>query len=523
MASPQKIPARLDAIVIGAGHNGLTAAAYLARAGKSVLVVEACEHIGGMSGTGALAKGYQVSTCAHLLYGLHPRIIRDLNLYRNGLQYSERRIPTIGLHEDGDHLVLANDVWHDRASIGRHSKLDADAFGSFQKRLSRLAWSLHAFLMQPPPVSAADTRPIAGAVRRLGEDAGALQRMAFASVAEVLETAFDSATVRGTLAADAVLGGSLGPREPGTMMPWLYRQTGECSGVKGAVGHPRGGMGAVGEALWAVAREMGATLRTGARVSQVIVENGAAAGVVLDGGEEIRAPLIFSSLDPRTTFLTLIGAEQFDTEFSRTLRHWRSEGRAAKINLALDGMPDFKGVEKAYLNGRFLIAPDLDHLENAAVPAKYGELTEFPMIEAVMPSVHDPTLAPEGGHVLSAVVQFVPFAPEGGWDQHRDWLKDLVIGRLAAFAPELPGRVVAAQVLTPADLDARYGCAGGHWHHGELTFDQLGPLRPDPHILRGTGPVRGLFLCGAGAHPGGGVTGVPGYNAVRLALELEAA
>lgn len=233
MASTKNIPARLDAIVIGAGHNGLTAAAYLARAGQSVLVVEARDHIGGMSGTDTLAKGYQISACAHLLYGLHPRIIRDLNLYRNGLQYSERRIPTIGLHDEGDHLVLANDVWHDRASIGHHSKLDADAYGSFQKRLSRLAWSLQAFLMQPPPASAADTRPIAGAVRRLGDDAGALQRMAFSSAADIVETTFESDIVRGTLAADAILGGSLGPREPGTMMPWLYRQMGECSGVKG--------------------------------------------------------------------------------------------------------------------------------------------------------------------------------------------------------------------------------------------------------------------------------------------------
>lgn len=264
-------------------------------------------------------------------------------------------------------------------------------------------------------------------------------------------------------------------------------------------------------------------MQTGAKVAQILVEDGAAAGIVLKDGEEIRAPLVFSSLDPRKTFLELIGAQHFETEFNHTLRQWRSEGRAAKVNLALDGLPEFKGVDKPYLNGRFLIAPDLDHLENAAVPAKYGDLTEFPVIEAVMPSVHDPTLAPEGGHVLSAVVQFVPYAPHGGWEAHRERLKDLVIGRLAAFAPGLPDRIVAAQVLTPPDLEAEYGCSGGHWHHGELAFDQIGPLRPDPLALRGAGPVRGLYLCGAGAHPGGGVTGVPGYNAVRLALEQEAA
>ncbi|MFP3942799.1 MAG: phytoene desaturase family protein [Alphaproteobacteria bacterium] len=512
---------RFDAIVIGAGHNGLTAAAYLARAGRSVLVVEARDQIGGMSGTGEIAKGFQASTCAHLLYGLHPRIVRDLNLYRNGLQYSERRIPTIGLHEEGDHLVLANDVWHDRASIGRHSKLDADAYASFQKRMIRLAWSLQSFLLQPPPVAAAETRPVAGAVRRLGEDGGALQRMAFASAADVVESAFESDIVRGTLAADAVMGGALGPREPGTMLPWLYRLMGECSGVKGAVGHPRGGMGAVCEALWASAREKGAALRMGARVARILVERDAVTGIVLEDGEEVRAPVILSSLDPRRTFLDLVGAEQFDSEFTGALRQWRSEGRAAKINLALDGMPGFKGIDKAYLNGRFLIAPDLDHLENAAVPAKYGEFTEFPVIEAVIPSVHDGTLAPEGCHVLSAVMQFVPFAPAGGWDAHRDWLKNLVIGRLAAFAPDLPDRVLGAQVFTPADLEAEYGCSGGHWHHGELAFDQFGPLRPDPQVLRGAGPIRNLYLCGAGAHPGGGVTGAPGYNAARLALEME--
>jgi phytoene dehydrogenase-like protein len=347
-----------------------------------------------------------------------------------------------------------------------------------------------------------------------------LLRIGGMCVQDLLDEYFDSSLLKGALAHDAVLGTNLGPRSPGTVFTLLYRLAAEGGqGPGGSICLPRGGLGALSEALAKAAIAAGVVIRTGTAVERILVRDDRVAGVTLESGAPVLAPCVVSSADPQTTFLRLLGAEYLDAGFVRKVRHLRTRGLAAKLHLALHRLPRFTGVSAAALRGRLLIAPTLQYMERAFNHSKYDELSAAPILEIVVPTVTDPGLAPPGQHVLSAIVQYIPYRlAAGSWEREKPRLTSLLIDLLEQYAPGLRDCVRAAQVLTPADIEQEFRITGGHWHHAELALDQFLMVRPVPGAAQYATPVAGLFLCGAGAHPGGGVMGLAGRNAARRIL-----
>lgn len=518
-----------DAIIIGGGHNGLVCAAYLGKAGKRCLVLEAADQVGGAARNSEIAPGFTVSACAHILHLLHPRVIADLDLARHGLVLAASDLPTVALAQDGPPLVLSSDAETTAEALRAHSAADAARYPDFSRQLARFAGALQPFLGKTPPRLAKDgwrnrldLLSLGWQVRKLGrDDMREFLRVVAMNVFDLVEDEFESNLLKGALGFDAVLGTHLGPRSPNSVLTLLYRLAGEVEGRRGALALPRGGMGAVTQALRSAAETAGAEVRTGAPVQRIVVEGDRAKGVVLETGETIASACVVSNADPKRTFLDLLGAEHLDTGFVRRVGNIRMRGNAAKINLALDGLPDFPGLDINQQGGRLLIAPSLDYVEQAFNPAKYGEYSDEPTIEITLPSLTDPSLAPNGKHVLSAVAQYAPYRLKEGWDTARDSFADKVVARIADHAPDLPGKILARQVLTPLDLERDFRMTGGHWHHGELAIDQMFLLRPLPGATQYKTPLPGLYLCGAGAHPGGGVMGAAGMNAARQVLALE--
>jgi phytoene dehydrogenase-like protein len=515
--------ASYDVVVIGAGHNGLACAAFLARAGRRVRVVEAAEEPGGAARNAEIAPGYTAPACAHILHLLHPQVRRTLQLDKHGLKLAARALTTVALGPDGRHLSLSGPT-----ATGAVSEDDARAHAGLHNRLARMARALHPFLGRTPPRLGGgwqDRRTLARlglSLRLLGRaDMRDFLRIVNMNVADLLDDTLSGDLLKGALAFDAVLGSNFGARSPGSVLTWLYRLAGEAKGSGEGLALPAGGMGAVTRALAASARAAGTEITTGARVRRIVVERDRAAGVELASGEILSAGSVASSADPKTTFLDLAGPEHLDTGFLRRVRNIRMNGLAAKMNLALDGLPEFAGLDQAALGGRLVIAPDIGYVERAFDHAKYGEFSSEPVVEITIPTLHDTSLAPDGGHVLSAVVQYAPYDLKGGWNDKREAFADRVVETLARVAPDLPDRIVARQLLTPADIEREVGATGGHWHHGDLAVDQMLMLRPVPGWAQYAAPLPGLYLCGAGAHPGGGVTGIPGMNAARRILAAE--
>ncbi len=506
-----------DCIVVGGGHNGLTCAAYLARGGRSVLVLEAAVQVGGAAVTREFAPGFRVSACAHLLQA-PATVLKELRLSAHGLKLAPGALPTLAL-ADGAHLLL-----DEPAAWPADSVRDAGAYGAYRARLARLATALRPLLSVPPPrlvtpswSERATLGGLALRLRALGRrDLRELLRIGGMCVQDLLDEHFDSAALKGALAFDAVLGTNFGPRSPGTVFTLLYRLA--ASGG-GALAQPLGGLGALSEALAGAARAAGAEIRTAAAVRRILVREDRAVGVVLESGEELAAGCVISSADPKTTFLGLLGTEHLDTGFVRRIAHLRTRGLAAKVHLALDGLPQFTGVAPAALAGRLLVAPSAEYLERAFNHAKYREYSAAPMLEITVPTLADPALAPPGGHVLSVIAQYAPYDLAGGWEAGRQRFTDLVIDTLEHFAPGLRARVRGAQLLAPPDIEREFRISGGHWHHAELALDQFFMLRPAPGASAYRAPVGGLFLCGAGCHPGGGVLGLAGRNAARQVLK----
>jgi phytoene dehydrogenase-like protein len=524
----QSSPARYDFIVVGAGHNGLVCAATLARAGRRVLVVEAQSQVGGAAGTREFAPGFRVSSCAHLLHLMPAEMIRGLQLEAHGLEFAAQGMPTTALRPGGPPLkVTEAGVRGGDAGAGHPAGGDADAYAAYTRRMRRFAGALAPLLGKAPPRLGtdewSDRWALLGAgwqIRKLGRrDMRELLRIGGMNVFDLLEEQFDSDALKGALGFDAVLGTNFGPRSPGTVLTLLYRMAAETACGEAALSQPKGGMGAVCDALAKSAAALGATIRTASPVARILVAADRAAGVELESGERIEAAAVVSSADPKTTFLKLLGAKYLDTGFVRRVRHIRARGLAAKLHLALDRAPQFTGVDVASAKGRLILAPSLNYLERAYNHAKYGEYSVAPAMEITVPTLNEPGLAPSGKHVLSAIVQYAPYALKAGWQDERQRFTRLCLDVLEAAAPGLRDSVLHADLLTPLDIEREFRIEGGHWHHGELAFDQFFMVRPVPGAAQHGTPMPGLYLCGAGCHPGGGVMGTPGRNAAQRVLK----
>jgi phytoene dehydrogenase-like protein len=512
--------ASYDCIVIGAGHNGLVCAAKLARAGRKVLVLEASGHLGGAARTREFLPGFRVSAGAHLLHLMPRELVRDLQLEAHGLRFAARGLPSTALGVGGAAIELG------AVPAGDLAATDVRAHADYAARMSRYAAALAPLLARIPPRLGTDRWSdrlsllrLGWQIRRLGRrDMRELLRIVGMNVHDLLEEHFESPLLKGALGFDAVLGTNFGPRSPGTVLTLLYRLAAESAAGGEGYAQPVGGLGAVSVALAEAARTAGAQILTGTVVAGILVEADRAVGVRLRGGEIFSAPVVISGADPKTTFLGLLGAAHLDTDFVRRVVHLRSQGLAAKLHLALGELPVFTGVDPARLRGRLLIAPSLQHLERAYNHSKYGEYSAAPALEITVPTCNDPGLAPGGRHVLSAIIQYAPYALKGGWESQRQGFLELALDTLERHAPGLRRSLLGAELLTPPDMESEFRISGGHWHHGELAFDQFFMVRPVPGATQHRTPLEGLFLCGAGCHPGGGVMGVAGRNAAAQVL-----
>jgi phytoene dehydrogenase-like protein len=512
---------RYDCLVIGGGHNGLVCAAMLARGGRSVLVLEAASQVGGAALTREFAPGFRVSAGAHLLHLMPAELLRELQLESHGLEWAAQGMATTALVPGGTGISLTPEGVEQGLSGA-----DAQSYAAYTARMRRFAAALvPMFSRVPPRLGTAGWAErlallrIGWQIRRLGRrDMRELLRIGGMNVYDLLEENFESAALKGALGFDAVLGANFGPRSPGTVLTLLYRLAAESAAGAAGLSQPKGGMGALCNALAKAAAAAGATIRTGAPVAGILVDGDRASGVVLESGENIRAQNVISSADPKTTFLRLLGPRHLDTGFVRRVKHIRSRGLAAKLHLALNRAPTFSGAPAASLRGRLLIAPSLQHVEHAYNHAKYGEFSAAPVMEITVPSINDPTLAPPGQHVLSAIVQYAPYALKEGWERGRQRFTDTALDALERFSPGLRGSVIGSELLTAADMEREFRISGGHWHHGDLAFDQFLMVRPVPGAAQYRTPLEGLFLCGAGCHPGGGVMGIAGRNAARQVL-----
>jgi phytoene dehydrogenase-like protein len=515
-----------DAIVIGGGHNGLVTAAYLAKGGLRTIVLEANAETGGAAATREFAPGYRVSPVAHLLHALHPKVVRDLRLNRHGLRSSLRRVGTSALLANGARVDITQDRAATAVSIAHVSPADGAAYAPVMARLTRLAGALGGFLLKTPPSPMLPANDLAAKLslgafalqlRMLGrKDMLELTRILTMNVADLATDFFESDAIRGLLAFDATLGVYLGPRSPNTVFNLLYRLSSFARHGIGAFYLPMGGMGSLAEALTRSAKAAGVEIRTGAKVDHLLIEHDSAAGVVLADGDEIRAPIVASSADPQATLLKLVQPGNLDAQFLKRIRHLRMNGCVAKVHLALDGLPE----SWAKSAGRMVVAPGIDHVERAFDCAKYGRVADRPALEIVIPSLSDPALAPQGKHVASILFQYAPYKLRTtSNDEARLQVGERALALLADHAPDLAGRVVAQEVLTPQDIESQFGMSGGQWHHGEVTLDQMFFLRPAAQFQRYRMPIPGLWLCGAGAHPGGNLSGAPGANAAREILK----
>jgi len=515
-----------DAIVIGGGHNGLTTAAYLAKAGRKVLVLERRHVLGGAAVSEEIYPGFTYTVCSYVVSLLRPEIIRDLNLAKHGLHIlplDSAFTPMPG----GNYIATWSDSASTREEIKRHSSRDADAYTEFNQMMYLIGYAVKPILgMVPPDI----TRPTLDDVRNLLElrkhlfglgekNFYALAKLMTMSVADFVDEWYETDVLKALTSINGIIGTMLGPRSPGTAYVLLHHYMGELDGAFTAWGFQKGGTGGVSNAIASAARSFGAELRCQSPVAQVIVKNEQAVGVALESGEEIYARVVVSGVDPKRTFLKLLDPKTLPTDLVDSIRKFKFRGSSGKVNLALDGLPKFTSMpDPALLQGMIEICPSLDFVERAYDDAKYGEFSRRPYCDVLLPSLLDPTMAPPGKHVMSVFVQYAPYHLNGGWTpEKREAFGDAVVNVISEFAPNLKDLILHRQVLTPWDLEQEFGLTEGNIFHGELTLDQLFFLRPAPGYARYRTPIRNYYQCGSGTHPGGGITGAPGRLA---ALEI---
>jgi phytoene dehydrogenase-like protein len=515
-------------VIVGGGHNGLVCAAYLARAGRKVLVLERRERVGGAAMTEEVFPGFRFSVFSYVVSLLRPEIIRELELPRHGLHILPLE-STLTPLPDGNYLAQWNDHDQNRRELARHSLRDAEAYDEFGLMLHQMARAIKPLLRMPPPDPAALSLGELFGMKRLAEHFRALGAPRFSmltklltmSSADFLDEWFETEALKATKSASGIIGTLLGPRSPGTAYVLLHHYMGELDGVFRAWGFAKGGNGSVSAAIAASARAAGAEIRTSSPVSKVLLRGRRAIGVVLENGDEIRAKLVVSNADPRRTFLGLVGEQSLPGEFVESIRRFRFRGSSAKVNLALGELPDFTCMpgRGAHLRGAVSISPSVEYLERAYDDAKYGEISRRPYMDIVIPSMLDPEMAPPGKHVMSIFVQYAPYHVNGGWtDARRDALGDAVVDTLSQYAPNLKGAILHRQVVTPADIERVVGLTEGNIFQGELSLQQMFFLRPVPAWAKYRTPIAGLYQCGSGTHPGGGVMGASGRNAAAAIL-----
>jgi len=520
-----------DVAVVGAGHNGLVTAAYLARAGLRVVVLERRTLVGGACVTEEVWPGYRVSTAAYLCGLLQPRIVRDLELERFGYAIQPKDPAFFSPFPDGRSLFIWADEQRTVEAIAAFSRADAERYPEYDAFLQRLARFVAPWLLRTPPdpvrrrwVDLVSLGRLAAQTLRLPPRTLAQAiRLVTQSARDFLDAWFDSPHLKAALATDGVIGARGGPSTPGTAYILFHHCMGFAAGKPGLWGFVRGGMGALAAALAASARRHGAVIRTDADVAQILLRDGRAAGVVLATGEEVPARTVVSNADPQRTLLRLVPAAALDEEFRREVAAIRMSGVSMKVHLALDGLPDFTAFPGSTLGpqhrGTIHIGPTMDYIDRAWDDARAGIPSREPFLEVTIPTAYDPTLAPARRHILSIFVQYAPYAlAAGSWETMGETFADRVIATLAAYAPNLPGLIRHRHVVTPLDLERDFGLTGGDIFHGEMTPDRLFFLRPVPGWAQYRTPVPGLYLCGSGTHPGGGITGAPGYNAAREIL-----
>lgn len=513
-----------DVTIVGGGHNGLVAACYLAKSRLKTLVLEAREVVGGGAVTEEVQKGFRCSTLDHAAGPVSPQVVADLNLARHGLEMITPEVRVLALAADGKSLCIYNDVGRTVKEIEKFSAHDAGSYPEFVASFSRIGRVLAPLLSMTPPSIDQPTKTdlwhlgkVGLAFRGLGKkDEYRLLRWAPMAVADLVSEWFETELLRATIAARGIHGAFAGPWSAGTSLGLLWQAALDGSAL-GPSSYPKGGMGGLSQALANAAKALGAEIRTSVRVAQISGAYSDKPKVVLEGGEEIESRVVVSNADPRTTFLNLVDPIDLEPGFLLKMRNYRAPGVVAKINLALDGLPEFRGVDEvAKLSGRIHIGPEIDYLERAFDASKYGEFSSDPYLDITIPSLSDSSLAPAGKHVMSIHAQFAPYKLKNGdWTTRREEFANNVLDKLEAYAPGLREMIVAAQVITPLDLEQKHGLSNGHIHHGEQALDQFFTFRPLIGWAQYRTPLRRLYLCGAGTHPGGGLTGLAGANAAR--------